>query len=142
MPPLRFVIGLHLHQPVGNFDHVFSQHLDDVYRPLIDQLEKSNLLPAVLHVSGPLLEWLEATRAGLPRPARPASRAAGKLELLLSGFYEPMLASLPRVDRVEQVQLDARRDREAFRRRRPTASGSRSGCGSRNSPPTSPMPAS
>ena len=103
MPPLRFVIGLHLHQPVGNFDHVFSQHLDDVYRPLIDQLEKSNLFPAVLHLSGPLLEWLEAHEpAYLDRLAVLAR--SGKLELLLSGFHEPILASLPRVDRVEQVR--------------------------------------
>jgi alpha-amylase len=29
--------------------------------------------------------------------------AAGKVELLLAGFYEPVLASLPRRDRVEQV---------------------------------------
>ncbi len=103
MPPLRFVIGLHLHQPVGNFDHVFSQHLDDVYRPLLDQLERSNLFPAVLHLSGPLLEWLEAHEpAYLDRLAGLAR--TGKLELLLSGFYEPILAALPRIDRVEQVR--------------------------------------
>ena len=112
MSPLRFVIGLHLHQPVGNFDHVFSQHLDDVYRPLLDQLEKSNLFPAVLHLSGPLLEWLEANEpAYLDRLA--ALARSGKLELLLSGFHEPILAALPRVDRVEQVRWM----REAIARR-------------------------
>ena len=36
--PLRFVFGLHLHQPVGNFDHVFTQHVEDVYRPLLERL--------------------------------------------------------------------------------------------------------
>ena len=25
--PVQFAFGLHLHQPVGNFDHVFAQHL-------------------------------------------------------------------------------------------------------------------
>lgn len=112
MSPLRFVIGLHLHQPVGNFDHVFKQHLDDVYRPLLDQLEKSNLFPAVLHLSGPLLEWLEANEpAYLDRLAGLAR--TGKLELLLSGFHEPILVALPRVDRVEQVRWM----REAIARR-------------------------
>ena len=38
MAPIRFVFGLHLHQPVGNFDHVFAQHVEDVYRPLLDRL--------------------------------------------------------------------------------------------------------
>lgn len=112
MSPLRFVIGLHLHQPVGNFDWVFRQHLDDVYRPLLDQLEKSNLFPAVLHLSGPLLEWLETNEpAYLDRLAGLAR--SGKLELLLSGFHEPILAALPRVDRVEQVRWM----REAIARR-------------------------
>src|SRR4029078_5295696 len=29
--------------------------------------------------------------------------AAGKIEMLLSGYYEPLLAALPRTDRVEQI---------------------------------------
>ena len=57
--PLRFVFGLHLHQPVGNFDHVFTQHVEDVYRPLLERLTEREFLPAVLHLSGPLLEWLD-----------------------------------------------------------------------------------
>ncbi len=112
MAPLRFVFGLHLHQPVGNFDHVFQQHLDDVYAPLIDRLAGADFLPIVLHVSGPLLEWLEAHAPGwMDRLGHLA--AAGRVELLLSGFYEPVLASLPRRDRIEQIQWM----REALRRR-------------------------
>ena len=57
--PLRFLFGVHFHQPVGNFDHVFEQHLRDVYRPLVDQLARHRFLPFALHVSGPLFEWLE-----------------------------------------------------------------------------------
>ena len=63
--PLRFVFGLHLHQPVGNFDHVFTQHVEDVYRPLLERLTEREFLPAVLHLSGPLLEWLD--RYALPQ---------------------------------------------------------------------------
>ena len=102
MDPIRFVFGLHLHQPVGNFDHVFEQHVRDVYRPLVGRLEARGFLPAVLHLSGPLLEWLEShDTAYLDQIGRLA--ADGRLELLLAGFYEPVLASLPRRDRVEQI---------------------------------------
>ena len=59
MPPIRFAFGLHLHQPVGNFDYVFAQHVEDVYRPLLDALADREFLPVVLHLSGPLLDWLE-----------------------------------------------------------------------------------
>ncbi len=102
MMPLRFVFGLHLHQPVGNFDHVFRQHVDDVYDPLLTQLERGGLAPSVLHVSGPLLEWLEThAPTWLDRLGRLA--ADGRVELLLAGMYEPILASLPHRDRVEQI---------------------------------------
>src|SRR5437762_1476263 len=52
------------------------------------------------------------------RPASPPDRAArlavdGRLELLLSGFYEPVLAALPRQDRIEQIDWM----RQAIRRR-------------------------
>lgn len=103
MDPIRFVFGLHFHQPVGNFDYVFEQHVRDVYRPLLDRLEARSFLPAVLHVSGPLLEWLEQHDPSyLDQLGRLASDR--KIELLLAGFYEPVLASLPRRDRVEQIQ--------------------------------------
>ena len=102
MDPIRFVFGLHLHQQVGNFDHVFAQHVEDVYRPILERLSTHDFLPAVLHLSGPLLEWLEAhDSAYLDRLGRLVSD--GKIELLLAGFYEPVLASLPRADRVEQI---------------------------------------
>src|SRR6478672_4150386 len=103
MPPIRFAFGLHLHQPVGNFDHVFAQHVDDVYRPLLDALAAREFLPVVFHLSGPLLEWLEAhDPAYLDQLGRLVSD--GQVELLLAGFYEPVLASLPREDRVEQIR--------------------------------------
>jgi alpha-amylase/alpha-mannosidase (GH57 family) len=85
MGPVRFVFGLHLHQPVGNFDHVFAQHVEDVYRPILRRLSDHDFLPAVLHLSGPLLEWLEAHDAPyLDRLGRLVSD--GKIELLLAGF--------------------------------------------------------
>ena len=34
--PIRFVLALHNHQPVGNFDDVFQQAYEDSYRPFLD----------------------------------------------------------------------------------------------------------
>src|SRR6266705_418838 len=63
MDPVRFVFGVHFHQPVGNFDHVFAEHLRDVYRPLVERLTEQRFLPFALHSSGPVL-------ASLTRPDR------------------------------------------------------------------------
>ena len=108
MTPIRFAFGLHLHQPVGNFDHVFAQHVEDVYRPLLDTLADREFLPVVLHLSGPLLEWLERARVGLSRPAgttggRRQGRDAPR-RLLRAG---PGLAARARPGRADRV--DARR---------------------------------
>src|SRR3989442_9679848 len=101
-PPVRFVFGLHLHQPVGNFDHVMADHVRDVYRPIIEGAPKAGFFPFRLPVSGPWLEWREGhATAWLDMIGRLA--AEGKLELLLAGFDEPILASLPREDRLEQI---------------------------------------
>jgi len=100
---LRFIFGLHVHQPVGNFDHVFEEHAREVYLPLLTRLAERECLPLVLHISGPLLEWLDAHG---DRYLDLVGRlvADGQVELLMSGVYEPVLASLPRSDRVEQIQ--------------------------------------
>ena len=101
--PLRFTFGLHLHQPVGNFDSVFEQHVRDVYRPILERMVDRGLAPIAMHLSGSLLEWLERhDTAFLDALGRRV--ADGKVELLLAGMYEPVLASLPREDRVAQVR--------------------------------------
>jgi alpha-amylase len=100
--PLRFCFVLHLHQPVGNFDFVFREHADDVYGPFLDFLEDRELWPVGLHVSGPLLEWLgEHDRRLHDRLGRHV--ADGRVELLSAGWYEPILVSLPRADRAQQL---------------------------------------
>jgi len=105
--PLDFYFALHLHQPVGNFGEVFEQHVREVYRPLLDALASRPPWPVVAHLSGPLLDWCIAQPASSPAGAFLDTlgrlAADGRLELLLAGYYEPILATLPRADRLEQI---------------------------------------
>jgi alpha-amylase len=79
-----------------------ADHVRDVYRPIIERTTAAGFFPLTLHVSGPLLEWLEQhDTPWLDMIGRLA--ADGRLELLLAGFDEPILASLPRPDRLEQI---------------------------------------
>lgn len=111
-PPLRFCFGIHLHQPVGNFDWVFEQHLKEVYSPLLEALAQGDAWPVAIHLSGPLLEWFE-DHAPAFLDLIGTHVAAGHLELLCAGHDEPILAVLSREDRHEQVL----RHREHLRRR-------------------------
>jgi len=79
-----------------------ADHVRDVYRPIIERATAAGFFPLTLHVSGPLLEWLEDhDTPWLDMIGKLA--ADGRLELLLAGFDEPILASLPRPDRLEQI---------------------------------------
>lgn len=112
-PPLRFCFALHLHQPWGNFDSVFEQHLDEVYRPLLRSMMTGELWPVALHISGPLLEWLEAHASRFIDEIGEHA-AAQRLEILAAGHDEPILAVLSREDRLEQVVRNRERIRSRF----------------------------
>ncbi len=101
-PSIRFCLVLHNHQPVGNFDGVIEQAYFDSYGPFLDELERQPHLPISLHVSGPLMEWLDEHRPDyLDRLA--ALVADGRLEIVGGAFYEPILTMIPSRDRVGQI---------------------------------------
>jgi alpha-amylase len=102
LPPIRLVLVLHDHQPVGNFDHVFEQAYQDAYKPFLDVFEPYTPLKFGLHTSGPLMEWLDQRHPEyLDRLA--ALVAAGRLEIIGGAFYEPILSMISPRDRVGQI---------------------------------------
>jgi alpha-amylase len=105
--PVTLLLGVHNHQPVGNFDHVFRMAYDRCYRPFLDLLERHPHVRLTLHYTGPLLEWFEKEEpAFLDRLAKLVM--ANQVEILGGGFYEPILSVIPDRDAVGQVTLLSR----------------------------------
>jgi len=101
--PIRFVLALHNHQPIGNFDEVFERAYQDSYHPFLEVFGRYDSLKIALHTSGPLAEWLEANHPDyLDRLADLAGR--GRIEIIGGAFYEPILAMIASRDRVGQIQ--------------------------------------
>ncbi len=99
---IRLVLALHDHQPIGNFDGVFEAAYQDSYWPFLDVLEKYPDIPVALHTSGSLLEWIaERHPEYIDRIRMLADR--GQVEIVGGPFYEPILATIPRRDRVGQI---------------------------------------
>jgi len=99
---VRFVFVIHDHQPVGNFDGVFEQAFVDAYGPMLDLLDAHPGIRVAIHTSGPLAEWLDGHHPEyLDRLAALAHR--GQVEIVGGAFYEPVLAMLPRRDRIGQI---------------------------------------
>ena len=100
--PLRLVLVLHNHQPIGNFDDVFEQAYQDSYLPFLDVFEPYERLQIALHTSGSLMEWLDVHHpeyvdrlGGLV--------AAGRMEVVGGAFFEPILTMIPSRDRLGQI---------------------------------------
>lgn len=101
--PIRLVLALHNHQPVGNFDHIFQEAFDDSYRPFLEVFSRYPSLKMALHTSGSLMEWLAVHQPEyVDRLADLVER--GQVEILGGAYFEPILAMTPSWDRIGQVR--------------------------------------
>jgi 4-alpha-glucanotransferase len=101
--PIRLILALHNHQPIGNFEHVFQQAYEDSYLPFLDVLGRYESLRIALHTSGSLMEWLDAAHPEyVDRLAQLA--AEGSIEVLGGAYFEPILSMIPARDRIGQIR--------------------------------------
>lgn len=103
MHTLRFVLALHNHQPVGNFDEVFEAAYHNCYRPFLELLADNPDIPVSWHNSGCLMEWLAEHHPEYVEQLRDLV-ARGQVEILGGGFYEPILSMIPARDRRGQIR--------------------------------------
>ena len=96
---VRFLFGVHNHQPSGNFESVILDAVRDAYHPFLAAVRAVPGVVLTVHCSGGLLAFLrERARPTFDLLGRLA--ADGRVELLTGGFYEPILAMLPDGDKV------------------------------------------
>jgi 4-alpha-glucanotransferase len=100
----KLALVIHFHQPVGNLDAVVRNATDRCYRPFLEVLDRHPDIPMTLHYSGCLLEWLEENASDVTDTIRALSER-GQVELMTGGFYEPILAALPRQDQEGQIRM-------------------------------------
>jgi 4-alpha-glucanotransferase len=100
--PFHVVLIVHAHQPAGNFEHVFEECYQNSYNAFLSLVEKHPKIRLALHYSGALLLWIEKNHAEYFDRLRKLVKS-GQVELIGGGFYEPILISIPRADRHEQI---------------------------------------
>jgi len=104
MGRITLLLGIHNHQPVGNFEHVFRESYDRCYRPFFDEFAEHPSVRISLHCSGPLLDWMDRNEPSFLDALRKRVEA-GQVELLTGGYYEPILASIPARDGAGQIRM-------------------------------------
>ena len=100
---LYLALGIHNHQPVGNFDFVFEEAYQNSYLPFFEHLERHPHVRLAMHYSGILLEWI---RQHHPEYIERLKRRvqSGQIEMMTGGYYEPILSIIPEQDRQGQIQ--------------------------------------
>ena len=107
---------MHLHQPVGNFEGVFKFATEQAYLPFLRAMKAEPEFRFAFHASGPLWEyWDENWPEIFDFVKEMTSR--DQIELLGGGFYEPILAVIPRRDAIAQIEMMSDFLHERFNRR-------------------------
>ncbi|MDD5583442.1 MAG: DUF1926 domain-containing protein [Candidatus Omnitrophica bacterium] len=104
MGKVYLVFGVHNHQPVGNFDHVFKDAYDHCYHPFLSLLSQFPKIKCSVHNSGPLYDWmLKNAKEYLDVLKQLAKR--GQVEIISGGYYEPILPLICDKDKYGQINL-------------------------------------
>jgi len=101
----RLLFGIHCHQPIDNFDHVVYEIIEKSYEPFFKTLKKFPHFKCSVHFSGWLFEFIQKNRPDLFALIQSLS---SQLEFFTGGFYEPILASIPKADRIAQITMLSR----------------------------------
>jgi alpha-amylase len=104
MKTINLVLGVHNHQPIGNFDHVFEQAYEKAYRPFLDVLDRHRTIRFAFHNTGCLLDWVDEHHRDHTDRLRELV-ARGQTEILGGAYYEPILPVIPDHDKVGQIRL-------------------------------------
>ena len=100
---IKLALGIHNHQPVGNFDFVFEEAYQKAYLPFLNLLARHPEIKVAQHFTGVLFEWL------LNRDPEFGTRlrktvTSGQVEMMSGGYYEPILVNIPDKDKLGQIK--------------------------------------
>ena len=92
------LFGVHLHQPVDNFDSVIEKAVNECYGPFFETLSKYPEFKFAFHSSGWILEKIKNEFSDVFENIKKCN-----IEFFTGGFYEPILVSIPSEDRIYQI---------------------------------------
>lgn len=103
MKKINLVLGIHNHQPSGNFDFVFEHAYNSAYKPFIEILARHPKIKLAQHYTGILFEWILKNHPEFIQQLK-SLVDSGQVELITGGFYEPILAVIPDQDKLDQIK--------------------------------------
>jgi len=106
MKKINFLFGVHCHQPIGNFDHIFEEAYNKAYLPFIKAIEKHPRIKISVHYSGELYDWFNANKPEYMDLLRKLVDR-GQVEVMTGGYYEPIIPIIPDDDKLGQIRMES-----------------------------------
>lgn len=103
MKTVNLIFGVHNHQPVGNFDHIFEEAYQRAYLPFLTVLLRHPQVKMSFHYTGALFQFLQQKHPEFIDQLRQMVKQK-QIEIMTGGFYEPILAILPDDDKKAQIE--------------------------------------
>ena len=100
----KLLFGIHMHQPVDNFDWVIEHGVEVCYGPFFEVMSKYPEFRFSVHCSGWLMEQIEELHPKLYKQIKTLAKK-GSIEFFSAGYYEPILSVIPSEDRVTQINM-------------------------------------
>jgi alpha-amylase len=113
MKKVNFLFGIHCHQPIGNFEDVFEEAYQKAYLPFVKVLENHPRIRVSAHYSGVLFDYFAAKHPEFMDNLRKLVRRR-QIEILSSGYYEPILSVIPDDDKLGQIEMSNQFIKEQF----------------------------
>ncbi|MCX7957337.1 MAG: DUF1926 domain-containing protein [Endomicrobia bacterium] len=104
MSKVYFLLGIHNHQPVGNFENVLEEAYNKSYKPFLDVMFKYSAIRFSLHCSGILWDYFRNKHPEYIEILKEMVRRK-QVEIISGGYYEPILCSIPQNDRIGQIKM-------------------------------------
>ena len=107
------LFGIHMHQPVDNFDEAVAGAVEKCYAPFFAVMRRYPAFRFAVHCSGWLLEKIRTDYPECYADMK-AVTEMGSAEWVTAGYYEPILSAIPSRDRVGQIRRLSDTIEEAF----------------------------
>ena len=116
MKSVRLIFGTYNNFPIGSAEEYQETTYQQALKPFLSVLNQYPKLPAVLHYSGILLEWIEKNHPEFIMLMQDMAKRR-QIELLTGGYYEPVLPMIPKSDILGQIEKLTTLLRSQFGRR-------------------------
>lgn len=110
----KLLFGIHMHQPIDNFDWVIKHGVEVCYGPFFEVMSKYPEFKFAVHCSGWLLEEIKKKHPQVYKNIKSLADQ-GSIEFFSAGYYEPILSVIPSEDRVEQINMLSKAIKKDFK---------------------------